>query len=271
MKIDVVICSKDRPELLKKCSKQIFHLVPYSNFFVYEGSTKKDEAILEAIAQEYKAKIVDVKGLPFGLVRHMAILNSDADYVAMIDDDVILTHDWFFKVMSMFKNKSVAASQGRLIYGSNNIITKISENALRDDGGSGGASIYDRKKILEIGNFNKKIHRGEDMELKLRMNKQGYQWAKNVDALSFHPVDSVKSFINRPKGDVIGWSFIMKNSNNRTRFMIERFASCLIMPIYYMWKTLDPRCGAIWAIFRWKGLILFLANKGELLDCWRQL
>ena len=269
MKIDVVICSKDRPELLRKCTQQIFELIPYNKIFVYEGSVRKD-VILETIAQEYNIKIVDVQGLQFGAVRNMAIINSNADYIAMIDDDIILTHDWFFKVMGMFKNENVAASQGRLIYGTNNIMTKISENALRDDGGSGGASIYDRKKILEIGNFNKKIHRGEDMELKLRMQCHGYVWAKNVNALSFHPVDTVKSFVNRSKADVVGWKFIMENSNNRTRFLIERFVSCLIMPIYYMWKTFDPRCGAIWALFRWKGMFQFLLNKGELIDCWKK-
>lgn len=259
MKLDVVICTKDRPEQLKRSVAMCNQLLPYRRLYVYDGTVNKDEELLQYLTDKYGVYVVDVKGLTFGAVRNLAMKATDADYVAMIDDDITLTWSWLSGVMKKFEDPKVAASQGRLIYGSgNNLIRKLSENARRDDGGSGGASIYDRKKILEVGNFNKNVHRGEDLELKLRLQAKGYKWAKNVEVRAYHPVTSYRAWLDRPRADAVGYEFIMRNTGHRTRFMFERFGSFLVMPIYYLWTTRDPRCSALWLAYRFLGIYHYL-------------
>lgn len=260
----MVIGSKDRPGLLIRAVQQVEREIPYENLFIYEGSEDPDLGLLSWIKEHIRnVTIFPAYGMSFGQFRSDGMSRSKADFVAHIDDDIILSKNWFSLVISRFQDPRVLASQGRLIYGTDdrNPVTKLSRMALRDEGGSGGASIYDRKKVLEIGNFDPRVHRGEDMELKLRTQKAGYLWVKENSAVAFHPVGSVLEFIRRPRGDVVSWDFIMQYSSNRSRFFLERFGSCLIMPFYYGWKTRDLRCFGTWGLFRLVGLVSFLTKK----------
>ena len=243
---------------------RISNTIPNPNLHIYEGSLKRDWNILDELKDRFNANVVLVYGLKFGAVRNLALKSCKNDYVAMIDDDIVLGCGWFRRVFSRFKENDVVASQGKIIYGSNgSVVNKLSKASLRDSGGSGGASIYDRKQILSLGNFNKEIHRGEDLELKLRINNSGFKWAQNINAVVYHPISDIKSFLWRAKVDVSGYKFVLKHSKNRTRFFIERLGALLIMPTYYLWRTRDLRCFGVWGLFRFLGLWYFLTNNCE--------
>ena len=257
--IDVVVCTKDRSHLLIDCVSMIDRLISHDNIYVFEGSLKPNWKILDLLKDKFGVKVVLVPYLKFGAVRNLIMTTCKNDFVAMVDDDITLSEDWFFTLMNEFMDERVVAVSSKLIF-EDPIISKLSWANKRISGGSGGAAIYDRKAVLAIGNFNKKIHRGEDMELELRIQARGKRWVKSQKTCAYHPT-TVKEFLDRPKADVCGWDFIMRNSKYRVRFMAKRFASTFIMPVYYFWRTLDIRCAGIWFIYKMKGLLYYLSGR----------
>jgi len=257
--IDVCICSKDRSHNLLKCVSMVNKLIPHNKIYVFEGSLKPNWKILDLLKDKFGVKVVLVPYLKFGAVRNLIMTTCKSDFVAMVDDDIRLEKDWFSVLMKELEGTNVVAVSSKLIF-EDPIVSKLSWANKRISGGSGGAAIYDRKAILEIGNFSKDIHRGEDMELELRIQAMGKKWLKSQKTCAYHPT-TVKEFLDRPKANVVGWEFIMKNSKHRTRFMAKRFASTFVMPIYYFWRTLDLRCAGVWFIYKMKSLLYWLSGR----------
>lgn len=257
--IDAVVCSKDRPHNLWDALEQINRLVPCDNILVYEGSINPPLDFHRDLARDFGAKFVYVPRLVFGAVRAKIMEESEADYVAMIDDDIVLSDNWVVTLMREFNDSGVVAVSCKLVY-SHPLLKKMFLANSRISGGSGGAAIYDREAILRLGNFNKRIHRGEDMELELRIWAAGKKWVKCNGTYAFHPI-TLRQFLERPKGNVVGWDFIMKHNNHRLSFIAKRFGSALVMPVYYLWKTLDPRCAFLWAVYKLEALLYYLSGK----------
>ena len=257
--LDVVVCTKDRPQNLSKCISMIRNLIPYGKVFVFEGSTEPNWKILNELKERFDIEVVLVPFLKFGAVRNLIMETCKSDYVAMVDDDIRLKPDWFKVLMREFNDPSVVAVSSKLIF-ENKLISKLSWSNKRTSGGSGGAAIYDRNAVLELGNFDANVHRGEDMELELRIHAAGKQWLKTHKTWAYHPTTD-REFLDRPKANVVGWDFIMQNSEHRTRFMAKRFASTFVMPVYYFWKTFDPRCAGVWFIYKMKSLLYYLSGR----------
>lgn len=261
MKIEVVVCTKNRPEKLASCVPRFKKQIPYDQFTVYEGSEHPSKPVIEHLEQEHDVTFRYVPQKLFGAVRHDSIAQSDADYICMVDDDIYLSKGWFEGLMRGFSDPNVVAMSSKLIYTGPKLLQRIFESNLKVSGGSGGASIYDRRKVLECGNFSNKIHRGEDMELELRIHAAGKKWVKNQRVKAYHPIDSISTFLRRPYANVVGWNFIMQYSKHKWRFIAERFASLLFMPSYYAIKTGDPRAFGVWFIYKWRALSCFLRGK----------
>lgn len=257
--VDVVVCTKDRPQLLPPCIAMITKLIPCINIYVFEGSLKPNWKVLNQLKDQFGTKVVLVPHLKFGAVRNLIMTSCTSKFVAMVDDDITLEKDWFPTLMSELKGEKVVAVSSKLIFGEG-AVKKLSWANKRTSGGSGGAAIYDRKAVLSLGNFDKNIHRGEDMELELRIHAAGKRWVKTQRTCAYHPI-TLQEFLERPKANVCGWDFIMRYSKHRVTFISVRFASTFIMPIYYLWQTLDLRCAGIWFIYKLKSLIYYLSGR----------
>ena len=257
--ISVVICSKDRPQNLLRCIQMVDRLIPCDKIYVFEGSLKPNWKVLDLLKDKFGVEVVLVPYLKFGAVRNLSMTTCKTDFVAMIDDDIHLEKDWFYVLMEEFTDKRVVAVSSKLIF-DDPVISKLSWANTQTSGGSGGAAIYDRKAILKIGNFNKNIHRGEDMELELRIVASGQRWIKSNKTYALHPM-YLQEFLSRAKANVVGWDFIMKESNHKTAFIVKRFGSTLIMPVYYFWKTFDLRCAGLWGIYKLQSLLYWLSGR----------
>lgn len=261
MKVEVVVCTKNRPEKLAACVPRFKQQIPFDTFTVYEGSEHPSKQVIEGLEQAHDVNFRYVPDKLFGAVRHDAIANSTADYICMVDDDIYLCDGWFERLMPGFSDPNVVAVSSHLIYTGPSVVQKIFEGNTRTSGGSGGASIYDRRKVLAVGNFDSGIHRGEDMELELRIHAAGKKWVKNPAVTAKHPIDSIHSLLMRPYANVVGWNFIMRYSKHKWLFMAQRFGSLLIMPVYYALRTHDLRAGAVWFLYKWRALYSFLRGK----------
>lgn len=261
MKTDIVVCSKDRPENLLSCIPRFSKQIPHSAFYIFCGSLCPNKPILELLEQDYGVKVVYVPKLKFGAVRALAMEHCSSDYVAMVDDDIELSEGWFDGLISEFHNPNVVAVSSHLVFSGDKITNKLSKANKRTSGGSGGAAIYNRKDILGCGNFNSAIHRGEDMELELRIQMAGKKWLKSQKISAYHPISSVMEFLSRPSSNVVGWNFIMQYSKRKWLFIAKRFASIFIMPIYYLWQTGDLRVSGVWFIFKLKAMLSYLSGR----------
>lgn len=257
--VSVVVVTKDRPQNLLNCISMLAKLIPSDNIYVFEGSLNPNWRILDRLKDGFGVKVVWVPHLKLGAVRNLVMRMCESDFVAMVDDDIRLEKDWFTVLMREFADPKVVAVSGKLIWG-DGVIAKLCWANKRTSGGSGGAAIYDREAILKLGNFNVNIHRGEDAELELRIWDAGKKWVKNHRTRGYHP-GTLKEFLDRPKANVCGWDFIMKNSTCRVKFMAKRFASTFVMPVYYFWGTLDPRCAGIWFVYKMKALLYYLSGR----------
>jgi glycosyltransferase involved in cell wall biosynthesis len=237
----------------------VAELIPSNNIYIFEGSLHPNWTILDKLKNRFNVKVVLVPYLRFGAVRNLIMLTCKSDFVAMVDDDIQLEKDWFKVLMNEFADSKVVAVSSKLIFG-DGVVAKLCWANKRTSGGSGGAAIYDRKAILELGNFNEKIHRGEDVELELRILNVGKKWVKSQKTRAYHPL-TILEFLDRPKANVCGWDFIMKNSTCRVKFMLKRFASTFIMPVYYFWGTFDFRCAGLWLIYKMKALLYYLSGR----------
>jgi len=262
LNIEVVVCTKDRPEKLEACVPRFKEQIPFDTFTVYEGSKFPSKDVIEKL-EPLGVNFQYVHGKLFGAVRKAALVNSQADYVAMVDDDIFLSKDWFKGLMREFKDPDVVAVSSRLIYTGHPVLESLYKGNTRTSGGSGGAAIYKRKAIVDLGNFSDEIHRGEDMELELRIQAAGKKWRKSQSVYALHPVESLREFLQRPKANVVGWNYIMRYSQHKWRFIGKRVASTFLMPIYYFWKTGDPRTAAVWFIYKWRALSSFLSGEYE--------
>ena len=258
--VDVVVCTKNRASILLDCVKRLSEIIAYNKLYIFDGSDHPSWKILDVISDEYCGEIINVPPtMKFGAVRNLAMKTSTADYVAMIDDDITLAENWFPEVIKPFRSPDVVAVCCQLLF-DHPIIGKLSKSNTRDSGGSGGASLYDRQKVLDLGNFNPNIHRGEDMELELRIIANGFRWVRTRSTSALHPITTTE-FLSRAKANVVGWDFIMKNSNHKTAFVSKRFGSTLVMPVFYFWKTFDLRSVGLWAIYKWQSLLYWLTGK----------
>lgn len=259
MTIDAAVCTKNRPRKVDSALLRIKDIKGINQIHVFDGS----ENFQNIITRKEKHKNVNIVVIPsemlLGAIRNFIFTHIKTKYIAMIDDDIILEKGWIEVLMKEFQNSNVVAVSGKIVY-VGGLLKKIFMANKRTTGGSGGAAIYDREAILNLGNFNKNIHRGEDIELELRIRASGKKWVKSQQIHAFHP-SSLTEFLNRPKANIIGWDFIMKESKQKTSFILERFASTLIMPFYYTFRTLDPRAGGIIFIYKFKSLYYYLTKK----------
>lgn len=256
LSVDLVICTKDRDNLLAECVSRYASQLDYNNIIVMDSTADPDMNMLKKIDGVTWVFTPDVK---LGYARNTALKHCSSDYVAMLDDDLLVSDQWQAQLLPAFYDPDVVAVSSKIIYGEG-FIAKLFHSGLRERGGSGGCAIYNRKAVIELGGFNENIHRGEDTELERRIEKNGKKWIRNQDVLAFHPL-TVKEFLVRPRANVCGWNFIMKHSQSKLKFIAKRFASIWVMPVYYFWRTLDPRILGCYFIYKLTSMLYYLSGR----------
>lgn len=259
--LDVVVCSKDRPQNLLSCIP-ILNGLPHDRIFVFEGSSEPNERVLKFLRRKYGVIVHYCPNEKLGLVRNKAISFSKSDYVAMIDDDVSLCNDWLELLMSEFR-EGVAAVSSKVVYDdAAGFLKKLCFKNLRGTGESGGAAIYDRVAVLQVGNYDVNVHIGEDMVLRMAIERAGKKWVRSRFAYVLHPI-TLRDYLNRPKGYAIGWTYVMRYKSGRWLFLMKRVGSLFVMPVYYFFQTLDLRVLGVYFLYKLNALLSFLRLKNR--------
>jgi len=256
LKSDVVIVTKDRPELLREAVAQVKKLIDFNCVIVVDSSENPDRTLFDV-------KFLSTPNATLGFARQQGLKVAESEYVIFLDDDIKLAEDWYPKMLEFIEGSDddVLVVNSRIVFGykSNPIIQKLHSKSNRDEGGSIGISMLKREQVLALGGFNVHVHRGEDLELYMRLRQHGKRWLCQREAVAYHHC-TFKRYIDRAIYDGFGYSIMWKSIDFRLRFVAERFASTWIMPVYYGMLCRDPKVFGVYFLAKIAMLFSFLWN-----------
>lgn len=255
--VDVVICTKDRPKRLCAAVAQARQLIPCNQIIVVDSSVRPPKKLLDSLNVNY----MFTPNAKLGFARQQGLRRASTEYVVFLDDDIKLEPDWFPKMFTTLttSKSNVLAVSSKVIFGyrTDKILEKLCTRANRGEGGSIGICLLKRAPILALGGFNLAVHRGEDLELHLRLKRDGFKWIREAKAVAYHPC-TLKQYLKRARNNGFGYVLLWQTLHYRFRFITERFASTLLMPIYYGILTLDLRVLAYYFTGKIITLLTFL-------------
>jgi glycosyltransferase involved in cell wall biosynthesis len=256
--VDVVICTRNRSCKLASAVTQAKLFFPINQVIIVESSPNPDIKLLNSL----QVKTVFTPNVPLGFARQEGLLAANTDNVVFLDDDIIIEPQWYYKMnMALQGNSKAFAASSKVVfgYGCDKTLTKLHTCSLRGEGASIGVAVIHRKLALDIGGFNRKVHRGEDTEFELRAGSKGYKWIRVSSALAYHPL-TFKEYIDKAEVNANSWLMLWRNmkSKLRLKFLAYRYGSALLMPFYYGMLSRDPRVFGYDALYKWKMIVTFL-------------
>jgi O-antigen biosynthesis protein len=150
----VVVCTRDRPEALKKCLQAASRLdYPHFDLVVVDSASKDSRA--EEIAQRFGARYLREPKPGLSRARNCGAMACQTDIVAYLDDDSIPEADWLGHLAPEFADSQVMAVAGRTVP----LSLETEEKRVRASMGSIGAKrprlVVDRQTPcwFEMANF----------------------------------------------------------------------------------------------------------------------
>lgn len=226
MDISIILVSYNTKDLTRDCLKSVFEKTVGVEFEVFVVDNASSDGSCEMIEQEFpQVKLIKSKeNLGFGKANNIAIRQSSAKYVFLLNADTVLLNNAvkiFFDFMESPENQNVGCCGGNLYnpdmchqisYGKFPTVKRVAfttiglnyilKNYYNEFTTSGknerdelkeveyiaGADMFLRKSILdEIGLFDEEFFMySEESELSFRMNKNGYKSMIIPDAKIIH-------------------------------------------------------------------------------------
>jgi len=208
MELDVVVCAKNRAEMLKRVLQQIIREIPFRELIVIYASS---EDRTKEVAEKYTKRVFWDEDRGLGAARNLGIRKASSELVAMIDTDVVLTKDWYKHMLRHFEDPKVAAVMGTIIYGYGFLpIQRLFEywRWRRPEDYGCINTVFKRDFVLEVGNFDETIRgAGEDYDLYKRILAAGYRWVWDREVVVYHPLNLFE-YLNHLRWWSEGASFI---------------------------------------------------------------
>jgi glycosyltransferase involved in cell wall biosynthesis len=196
MNLDVVVCAKNRAEMLERVLQQIIREIPFRKLIVIYASS---EDRTRQVAEKYTKEVFWDEDRGLGAARNLGIRKTASEFVAMIDTDVVLTTDWYRRLLRHFEDSKVAAVMGATIYGYGFLpIQRLYEYWRRERPVDWGCvnTIFKRDFVLKVGNFDETIRgAGEDYDLYKRILAAGYKWILDREVVVYHPM-TLSEYLN---------------------------------------------------------------------------
>lgn len=188
LKIDLVMWTKNGESTLTECLQSIEKAIPPASvnqkIVIDAHSIDKTRAICERFGWTvYNAETV---GIPYQA--NQALGKVTTEFFASFEQDIIVNHDWFRRIMKHFENQEVAVAQGVRL-ASHPTLKKIEEYALqREDIGYSSLdnTVYRTKVIRKIGGFSPKHLTSLDRVLQDAVRSKSYSWIVDKTIISKH-------------------------------------------------------------------------------------
>ena len=120
-KVSIVICTRDRVDLLAPCVDSIVARSSYQNYevlIVDNGSTEAATfRLFDRLPSERFRVLRDESAFNFSALNNRAVKVADGEYVCLLNNDIeILTADWMEEMLSFSMHPDVGAVGARLWY-----------------------------------------------------------------------------------------------------------------------------------------------------------
>lgn len=152
--VSVVICTRNRPDLLRKCLTGVSRLTapPVETVVVDDASEAPG---IEQIVAAYGAKYIHELVIGVSRARNTGLRAARGEIVACVDDDAFPDRDWIANLVREFEDPRVAAVVGRTIPGGGPAADDSLPARLSDLDGGPQRRVVDRETPhwFEIANF----------------------------------------------------------------------------------------------------------------------
>jgi len=218
--VDIIILTYDGLDLIRDCLLSVYaqSVKPKSIIVVDNGSSDGTTDYIQANYPDINLLIIDKNvGLPKAFNRALSLCS--AEYVAWLNNDIILKEDWLENISSIIMQDEKLASCDSLVMYDNDRDTAWSQGAsynllgaarFRGQGEKlssiemskcseviatvGCAAIYKRQIFAEIGGLDETYFLGfEDVDWSLRASLMGYKHLNVSAAVVFHKVSQTVS------------------------------------------------------------------------------
>ncbi len=259
----IVICTRNRPALLRKCLESIAHLEPApAEVLVVDNTTGDKET--EAVAREFAAiyTVEPIQGL--SRARNRGLAESKSEIVAYLDDDAMPDVRWLGYILGPFKHPEVAAVAGRIVTpqsgaenGSRQTARSLSNRDPRwfeiaSFGGFGLGSNMALRKRACAGRklFDERLGRGAPFQISEEnyafafLLSQGYTAVYSPDAVVSHPTLKLGD-VKQQARNSIAYSMLLFSMFPNRRLDLLRFLFRRVWRKPLTWQRGAPDPGEI--------------------------
>ena len=213
-RISILIVTKNRSTLLERCFQSLVvqREKPYEIVLVDNDSTDATKFLTETFAKRLPIHYwyTTVQGYPKGY--NFGIKKCKGDRIVFLDDDCVVTRDWFDKLKQSIKKNPTAVIQGKtLSVSTGNIYADIMGDHYQNWVTSNMVAYnllrtFDNKNlcvpkvfIKKFGVFNESFAMGsEDIELGIRYFRNGVKIVYDPSIIAFHRErDTFNGFISQ--------------------------------------------------------------------------
>lgn len=173
----------------------LWSLIPSE--IVLVNTSGKKILIDKNLNKKIKINIINKKNLYPGAARNLGILKSKYDYIVFLDMNTVpYSSNWLKKNFNYFLKNKLDGLLGQTYYLANNYKEKIirastfGKRALTTIPGS----IYSKKIITKVGNFNSSTRAGEDTEWLTRLNKHNFKLKNSIEPIYYKGLYNVNYF-----------------------------------------------------------------------------
>ncbi len=110
----LVICTRNRPALLRKCLEGVRKLLHQPQEVIVVDNTGGDEAT-RSIADQFGVRYILESSPGLSRARNRGLKEAQAEVVAFMDDDAIPSPEWLGQVLSAFRDEDLGAVSGRVV------------------------------------------------------------------------------------------------------------------------------------------------------------
>ena len=189
LKVDLVMWAKNGqrtlPEVLNGIDRGIPHEETNQKIFIDDRSSDRSVAI----AKDHGWKVFTNKRGGVGAGASLALSKVRANYFMSIEQDVVLTPEWWDRIPNCLKNEDTVIAQGWRI-SDHPVIGKLDEYGMQRFRGSLCSidnNIYKTQVVKKLGGFpNHLKYSGVDAHLHRRVLTSGLRWVTDANVLSKH-------------------------------------------------------------------------------------
>lgn len=261
--VAIIVCSRNRPALLRKCLEGIVCLKRAPDEVIVVDNTSGDSET-EAIAREFNAIYTAEPIVGTSRARNRGLAESRSEVVAYLDDDATPDVDWLGNLLAPFTDPHVAAVSGRIVTRQSLAQANSKQTAffltnkdpewfeIATYGGVARGSNMALRKGACNGRvaFDERLGRGAPLEIGdehyafANILSRGYTAAYVPDAIVFHPSGKPQD-IKEEARNSIAYSMLMFSEFPGSRLDLLRFLFRRIRRKRLNWSRETPDPGEI--------------------------